>query len=111
MVRPESAAVVSADPAPTMAPRNQAPLGQLLLEDGAVDPGNLLKASVMRGRQDSRLGQILLAAVCSGEAFSDLLLALFDGIHQRRPDLGRDDPDQTSEGQRLRKKGEIDIHG
>ncbi|MDQ1900109.1 glycosyltransferase [Paracoccus sp. WLY502] len=44
-----------------MAPRHQAPLGQLLLEDGAVDPGNLLKASVMRGRQNSRLGQILLS--------------------------------------------------
>ena len=27
---------------PTMAPRNQLPLGQILLEDGAVDPGNLL---------------------------------------------------------------------
>ncbi len=47
--------------APTLAPRNPAPLGQLLLEDGAVDPGNLLKASVMRGRQDSRLGRILLS--------------------------------------------------
>lgn len=47
--------------APTLAPRHQASLGQLLLEDGAVDPGHLLKASVMRGRQDSRLGQILLA--------------------------------------------------
>ncbi|TBN39983.1 glycosyltransferase [Paracoccus subflavus] len=46
---------------PTLAPRSHLPLGQLLLEDGAVDPGNLLKASVMRGRQDSRLGQILLA--------------------------------------------------
>lgn len=48
-------------PPPTLAPRNQLPLGQLLLEDKAVDPGNLLKASVMRGRQESRLGQILLA--------------------------------------------------
>jgi glycosyltransferase XagB len=46
---------------PTLAPRHQQPLGQILLEDGAVDPGNLLKASVMRGRQDSRLGQILLS--------------------------------------------------
>ncbi len=46
---------------PTLAPRHQQPLGQVLLEDGAVDPGNLLKASVMRGRQDSRLGQILLS--------------------------------------------------
>ncbi|WP_207101188.1 glycosyltransferase [Paracoccus shandongensis] len=62
MASPHTSAVLPADAAaPTMAPRNQAPLGQLLLEDGAVDPGNLLKASVMRGRQDSRLGQILLS--------------------------------------------------
>ncbi|WEF23616.1 glycosyltransferase [Paracoccus sp. S3-43] len=63
MVSPQPVAFVPHDaaPAPTMAPRHQAPLGQLLLEDGAVDPGNLLKASVMRGRQDSRLGQILLS--------------------------------------------------
>ena len=62
MVSPQSVAFVPDDAAPpTMAPRHQAPLGQLLLEDGAVDPGNLLKASVMRGRQSSRLGQILLS--------------------------------------------------
>lgn len=46
---------------PTLAPRNQRPLGQILLEDGAVDPANLLKAAVMRQRQDVRLGRILLA--------------------------------------------------
>ena len=45
---------------PALAPRNQRPLGQILLEDGAVDPANLLKASVMRQRQNVRLGQILL---------------------------------------------------
>lgn len=62
MASPQTAALLPSDAAaPTLAPRNLAPLGQLLLEDGAVDPGNLLKASVMRGRQDSRLGQILLA--------------------------------------------------
>lgn len=47
--------------APTLAPRNMLPLGQILLEDGAVDPGHLLKAVVMRQRQNARLGQILLA--------------------------------------------------
>ena len=57
VARPFPAAAVQ----PTLAPRHQQPLGQILLEDGAVDPGNLLKASVMRGRQDSRLGQILLS--------------------------------------------------
>lgn len=43
------------------APPTQRPLGQILLEDGAVDPMNLLKAVVMRRRQNVRLGQILMA--------------------------------------------------
>ena len=41
--------------------RDQRPLGQILIEDGAVDPGDLLKAVVMRQRQDVPLGEILLA--------------------------------------------------
>ncbi|MBW7056593.1 glycosyltransferase [Paracoccus bogoriensis] len=45
---------------PTLAPRHEAPLGQILIEDGAVDPRNLLKATVMRRRENARLGQILL---------------------------------------------------
>lgn len=36
-------------------------LGQILLDDGAVDPGNLIKAVVMQGRESARLGEILLA--------------------------------------------------
>ncbi|SNT71892.1 Glycosyltransferase, catalytic subunit of cellulose synthase and poly-beta-1,6-N-acetylglucosamine synthase [Paracoccus seriniphilus] len=36
------------------------PLGKILVEDGAVDAGNLLKAIVMRQRQNVRLGKILL---------------------------------------------------
>lgn len=36
------------------------PLGQILLEMGAVRPGDLLKALAMRNRQDVRLGDILL---------------------------------------------------
>lgn len=41
--------------------RDLRPLGQILIEDGAVAPGNLLKAVVMRQRQDVPLGEILLA--------------------------------------------------
>ncbi|MFT4013002.1 MAG: glycosyltransferase [Paracoccus sp. (in: a-proteobacteria)] len=41
--------------------RDNRQLGQILLEDGAVDPRNLLKAIVMRQRQSARLGEILLA--------------------------------------------------
>lgn len=40
--------------------RNERPLGQILLEDGAVDPGDLMKAVMMRRRQDVPLGEILL---------------------------------------------------
>ncbi|WP_374633416.1 glycosyltransferase family 2 protein [Paracoccus sp. (in: a-proteobacteria)] len=50
---PEAATVVAA--------RDMRPLGRLLLEDGAVDPNDLLKALVMRQRQSVRLGEILLA--------------------------------------------------
>lgn len=41
--------------------RDQRPLGQILLEDKAVDHRNLMKALVMRQRQDVPLGEILLA--------------------------------------------------
>lgn len=43
------------------APRDPRPLGEILLEDGAVSPGNLLKAVVIRDRQQARLGDTLLA--------------------------------------------------
>ncbi|MDB6182405.1 glycosyltransferase family 2 protein [Paracoccus fistulariae] len=45
----------------TLATHNQRKLGQILLEDGAIDSGDLLKAVVMRQRQNVPLGQILLA--------------------------------------------------
>lgn len=48
-------------PAPRHEGRDQRALGQLLLDDGAVDPGNLLKALVMHRRESARLGEILLA--------------------------------------------------
>ncbi|SIQ30836.1 Glycosyltransferase, catalytic subunit of cellulose synthase and poly-beta-1,6-N-acetylglucosamine synthase [Paracoccus thiocyanatus] len=41
--------------------RDLRPLGQILIEDGAVDPRDLLRALVMRQRQSARLGEILLA--------------------------------------------------
>ncbi|ABL70258.1 glycosyltransferase family 2 protein [Paracoccus denitrificans] len=50
------------DPAETVvSARDLRPLGQILIEDGAVDPRNLFKALVMRQRQSARLGEILLA--------------------------------------------------
>ncbi|MDO5647954.1 glycosyltransferase [Paracoccus sp. (in: a-proteobacteria)] len=41
--------------------RRQQPLGQILLDDGAISEANLLKALVMRRRENVRLGEILLA--------------------------------------------------
>lgn len=46
---------------PVVETRDIRPLGQILIEDGAVDSRNLLKAVVMRQRQQARLGEILLA--------------------------------------------------
>ncbi|MDN5567525.1 MAG: glycosyltransferase [Paracoccus sp. (in: a-proteobacteria)] len=46
---------------PTIAPRNLRPLGQILLEDGALDPADLLKATVASQKQRQPLAQILLA--------------------------------------------------
>jgi len=54
--------------------RERTPLGQILLEMGAVDPGNLLRAVAMRGRQDQPLGDILQAHGWVTEA--DLMAAL-----------------------------------
>lgn len=48
-------------PAPRSDSRDQRPLGQILLEDGAVEAGNLLRALVMHRRESVRLGEILLA--------------------------------------------------
>lgn len=49
------------EPTPAMAPRNELPLGQILLDDGVIGAGDLLKATMLRQRQDARLGEILLA--------------------------------------------------
>ena len=46
---------------PTAPPRDQRQLGQILLDDGAVETAHLLKAVIMRQSRNSRLGQILLA--------------------------------------------------
>lgn len=46
---------------PTLAPRDRRSLGQILLEDGAVDAGDLLKATVIQQKLSLRLDQVLLA--------------------------------------------------
>ena len=71
--------------------RDQRPLGQILIEDGAVDPGDLLKAVVMRQRQDVPLGEILLAHGWVTEAA--LTRALTRQWRTTMPDLGANPPD------------------
>ncbi|ATQ56055.1 glycosyltransferase [Paracoccus yeei] len=58
---PGPAALPASAPETVVATRDLRPLGQILIEDGAVDPRNLLKAVVMGRRQQARLGEILLA--------------------------------------------------
>lgn len=60
--------------APQRSRPDRKPLGQILLEMGAVDPGDLLRAVAMRDRQDLPLGDILLAHGWVTEA--DLMAAL-----------------------------------
>lgn len=60
-LRPASASAATAPVPPTLASRDTRQLGEILLEDNALQPGDLLKAIVMRKRQDVPMGQILLA--------------------------------------------------
>ncbi|WP_405406350.1 glycosyltransferase [Paracoccus sp. Ld10] len=46
---------------PTLAPRDRRSLGQILLEDEAVDAGDMLKATVIQKKLRLRLDQVLLA--------------------------------------------------
>ncbi|MFZ5710812.1 MAG: glycosyltransferase [Pseudomonadota bacterium] len=55
-------------------PARRKPLGQILVDGGQLDPGDLLKAVAMRARQDSRLGEILVAQGWARE--DDILAAL-----------------------------------
>ena len=67
------------------------PLGQILLETGVVDPGDLVKALAMQAREAARLGDILLANGWVAEA--DLMAALSLQWAARIIDTGTDRPD------------------
>ncbi|PFG62391.1 cellulose synthase/poly-beta-1,6-N-acetylglucosamine synthase-like glycosyltransferase [Thioclava sp. ES.031] len=69
----------------------RAPLGQILLDRGATDPGDLLKALALRHREDVRLGDILLANGWVREA--DLMAALAEQWHASVVDLQACPPD------------------
>ncbi|MFP1643241.1 glycosyltransferase [Pontitalea aquivivens] len=68
-VQPPEPAPAAARPA-----TGRVPLGQILLEMGAITPGNLLKALALRNRQEVRLGDILQAHGWVSE--TDLMAAL-----------------------------------
>ncbi len=72
--------------------RPRKPLGQVLLERGAVEPGDMLKAIALRQRQDARLGHILLTHGWVTEA--DLMAALCEQWHAEVIDLAAMPPDQ-----------------
>lgn len=67
------------------------PLGQILMDMKAVDPGNMLKALALRERQDVRLGDILLAHGWVSE--TNLMAALANQWGARVLDLAADPPD------------------
>ncbi len=67
------------------------PLGRILLDRGAVDPGDMLKALALRAREEARLGEILLARRWVDEG--DLMQALCEQWGTRAIDLVAEPPD------------------
>ncbi|KGB81502.1 hypothetical protein JT55_12750 [Rhodovulum sp. NI22] len=71
--------------APAPRPRRiRRPLGDILVETGALSPADLTKALALQARQNLRLGDILLAHGMVGEA--DLTRALaeqYDALTRR----------------------------
>ncbi|MBZ4021964.1 glycosyl transferase [Rhodobacter sp. TJ_12] len=86
MARPIPPAPATARPRP-----QRRPLGQILLEMGAVAPGDLLKAVTLRHREDVRLGDILLTHGWTGEA--ELMAALAQQWNATVVDLLAEPPD------------------
>lgn len=72
-------------------PPKRKPLGQILLDMNAVEPGDLLRAIALRDRQDIRLGDILLTRGWVREA--DLTAALCQQWQARAIDLIAEPPD------------------
>ena len=55
--------------------------------------------------------QFMLATFARRQTVGDGFLAVFNRTHQRRPDKFDRKPDEYGKSCRLRKKGEIDVHG
>lgn len=67
------------------------PLGQILIDMKAVEPGNMLKALALRDRQEVRIGDILLTRGWVSEA--DLTAALSEQWGAKAVDLIAEPPD------------------
>ncbi len=89
VVRPKPDPQVTREREPRRADRP--PLGQILLDRNAIDPGDLLKALALRQREDVRLGDILLANGWVREA--DLMAALAEQWRASVVDLQGSPPD------------------
>lgn len=66
-------------------------IGQILVARGALDPGDLVKALALKGREEARLGEILLTHGMVSEA--ELYAALAHQWNARIVDLVADAPD------------------
>lgn len=88
---PAAQAALAPRAVPSRAKAARKPLGQILLDMKAVEPGNLLKAIALRDRQDARLGDILLAHGWVSE--QGLMAALALQWQARPADLAADPPD------------------
>jgi cellulose synthase/poly-beta-1,6-N-acetylglucosamine synthase-like glycosyltransferase len=81
-------------PAWPVAPATRSPgalIGQLLVARGALDPGDLVKALALKGRQEARLGEILLTHGMVSEA--ELYGALAEQWKAQVVDLIAEAPD------------------
>ncbi|EKE73174.1 family 2 glycosyl transferase [Celeribacter baekdonensis B30] len=89
---PENATVPGSD-APRHGPHKptRRPIGQILVDMGAVDPGDLIRAAAMRQREDARIGDILLAHGMVEEA--TLYRALAQQHHAIVADFDKTAPD------------------
>ncbi|MGB3315040.1 MAG: glycosyltransferase [Albidovulum sp.] len=76
---------------PSRRAEQRVPLGQILVDMGALDPGNLLKALALKDREDVPLGDILLTHRWVSEA--DLMAALSAQWGAKAVDLLKDPPD------------------
>ncbi|WP_291337143.1 glycosyltransferase family 2 protein [Albidovulum sp.] len=96
---PPAAAPSGMGALPAFGPRAQAlrgvaarkPLGQIIIDMKAVDPGNMLKALALRDREEARIGDILLTRGWVSEA--DLMAALALQWGARTVDLVAEAPD------------------